>query len=96
MLEISPICENCGVKLPNDSVDAMICSFECTFCRDCVESVLYNVCPNCGGGFENRPIRPLAQLEKYPASEVGLLKAIDSEKFRELLSRYGNISPRLR
>lgn len=36
----------------------MICSYECTFCAACVETLLKNVCPNCGGGFTPRPIRP--------------------------------------
>jgi hypothetical protein len=58
MLEIRPSCENCDRKLPPESTDAMICSFECTFCRECVDAVLGNVCPNCGGGFTARPIRP--------------------------------------
>jgi hypothetical protein len=58
MLELRPICENCATELPPDAANAMICSFECTFCRSCVESVLMNVCPNCGGGFEARPVRP--------------------------------------
>jgi hypothetical protein len=58
MLELRPICENCATELPPDATNAMICSFECTFCRLCVESVLMNVCPNCGGGFEPRPVRP--------------------------------------
>ena len=58
MLELRPICENCARTLPPDAVDAMICSFECTFCADCVRDTLHNVCPNCGGGFERRPIRP--------------------------------------
>ena len=58
MLQIRPVCENCNKALPPDSVDARICSFECTFCSDCVENILENVCPNCGGGFERRPVRP--------------------------------------
>jgi hypothetical protein len=58
MLEIRPICENCNKALPPHSEEAMICSFECTFCRSCVENVLENVCPNFGGGFCLRPIRP--------------------------------------
>jgi hypothetical protein len=45
MLELRPVCENCGKKLPNDSIEAMICTFECTFCIDCVTNVLQNVCP---------------------------------------------------
>lgn len=58
MLELRPACENCNVALPPDSLEARICSYECTFCAACVESVLENVCPNCGGGFAPRPIRP--------------------------------------
>ena len=46
---------------------ARICTFECTFCADCVETVLGGVCPNCGGNLVPRPIRP-AELAKYPAS----------------------------
>jgi hypothetical protein len=58
MLEIRPTCENCEVQLLPNSREAMICSFECTFCRTCVEGILDNVCPNCGGGFSARPVRP--------------------------------------
>jgi hypothetical protein len=58
MLELRPTCENCNKDLPADSLDARICSYECTFCAACVESLLENVCPNCGGGFVSRPIRP--------------------------------------
>lgn len=68
MLELRPDCECCGRDLPPDSPDAMICTFECTFCRACVVSVLGGVCPNCGGNFAARPIRPKAKLEKYPPS----------------------------
>lgn len=58
MLELRPNCEFCDKDLPPEALDACICSYECTFCRDCVERILKNVCPNCGGGFVNRPIRP--------------------------------------
>jgi len=58
MLELRPTCENCNTALPPHSTEAMICTFECTFCRRCVKEVLENVCPNCGGGFCPRPIRP--------------------------------------
>lgn len=58
MLELRPTCENCNCALPSASTAARICSYECTFCADCVERVLFNVCPNCGGGFTARPIRP--------------------------------------
>ncbi len=66
MLELKPACEHCGKALPFDSADAMICSFECTFCSACVRSVLHGICPNCSGGFEKRPLRPEHLLEKYP------------------------------
>jgi uncharacterized protein len=58
MLELRPNCELCDRNLPPDDPAARICSYECTFCDDCVTSVLQNVCPNCGGGFVPRPIRP--------------------------------------
>jgi uncharacterized protein len=58
MLELRPTCENCNKSLPPNSLEARICSFECTFCAACVENILENVCPNCGGGFCPRPGRP--------------------------------------
>ena len=58
MLELRPNCELCDKDLPPDALDARICSYECTFCATCVEEVLHNVCPNCGGGFQTRPLRP--------------------------------------
>ena len=58
MLELRPSCEHCARPLPPASLEARICSYECTFCADCVDAVLGNVCPNCGGGFTPRPIRP--------------------------------------
>ena len=73
MLELRPTCENCNTPLPPSSVDARICSFECTFCATCVADVLHDVCPNCGGGFAPRPIRPVRDLKdgnsltRYPA-----------------------------
>jgi uncharacterized protein len=57
-LELRPNCELCDKDLPPDAIDARICTYECTFCADCVETVLLNVCPNCGGGLQPRPIRP--------------------------------------
>jgi hypothetical protein len=96
MLEIRPICENCSKALPNDSNEAMICTFECTYCRDCVEKVLFNVCPNCGGGLEKRPTRPSRLLEKNPPQTEELLKPVEPEKFALLLEKYRNIDPRQR
>ena len=74
MLELRPTCEHCDKPLPPASTDARICSYECTFCATCVDEVLGNVCPNCGGGFVARPIRPARNwkgdnyLGKDPAS----------------------------
>lgn len=61
MLELRPNCECCDTDLPPDAPDARICSYECTFCAECVDAVLHNVCPNCGGGFAPRPVRPASE-----------------------------------
>ena len=58
MLELRPTCEHCNKALPPACLEARICTYECTFCAACVENILCNVCPNCGGGFVPRPIRP--------------------------------------
>ena len=58
MLALRPNCELCDVDLPPTAPNARICTYECTFCADCVENALHNVCPNCGGGFTPRPFRP--------------------------------------
>src|SRR5262249_24061417 len=68
MLVLKPNCECCDCDLPPDSGDARICTFECTFCADCASGVLKGMCPNCGGNFAPRPIRPAAMLAKYPSS----------------------------
>jgi hypothetical protein len=68
MLELRPNCERCDVDLPPESSDARICSFECTFCRPCVEGPLGGRCPNCGGELVARPRRPAEKLERFPAS----------------------------
>ena len=68
MLELKPNCECCDADLPPQATDAMICSFECTFCRRCAEGILGGHCPNCGGSFSPRPIRPAAALARFPAS----------------------------
>jgi len=68
MLEMRPNCECCDKDLPPDSTEAVICTFECTFCRRCAEDRLKGVCPNCGGGFQPRPRRPARLLQKYPPS----------------------------
>jgi hypothetical protein len=93
MLEIRQCCENCGKTLPNDSSEAMICSYECTFCIQCVENILENVCPNCGGGFEKRPTRPNSQLAKYPIRNDKVFRPVEINKFLEVNK---NIDPRKR
>ncbi|MFQ6004165.1 MAG: DUF1272 domain-containing protein [Woeseia sp.] len=74
MLELRPNCEYCGRDLPPDSADAMICTFECTFCSTCADEVLGGVCLNCGGNFEHRPVRPAVLLENYPASTKRVIR----------------------
>jgi len=69
MLELRPNCECCDTDLPPSATDARICAYECTFCAECVEKVLHNVCPNCGGAFAPRPIRPV--LERRPGVSLG-------------------------
>ena len=79
MLQIRPTCEHCNKLLPFDSKEAMICTFECTYCKYCVENVLHYVCPNCGGNFAERPIRLKHLLEKYPVSEKVVYKPVNVE-----------------
>ena len=74
MLALRPNCECCNKDLPPTAADAMICTYECTFCRDCVETKLKGVCPNCGGNFERRPIRPDVKLIKNPQSVLRVFK----------------------
>lgn len=74
MLQLRPNCECCDKDLPPDSTEALICSFECTFCAPCVTNVLKGKCPNCGGELVARPRRPAEKLAKYPASTQRVLK----------------------
>lgn len=96
MLEIRPICEHCAKSLPNESEEAMICTFECTYCKDCVDNLLENVCPNCGGGFEKRPIRPKELLRKYPSKTEPLLKPVNLIEFEVLKSKNKDLKPNKR
>lgn len=102
MLELRPTCENCNMLLPPDSLDAMICTFECTFCRSCVEKILENVCPNCGGGFSSRPIRPRNNwkddnfLGKFPPSTTAKQRPLDASLHQEFAKTIKVIPPHLR
>ncbi|WP_299672542.1 DUF1272 domain-containing protein [uncultured Polaribacter sp.] len=80
MLEIRPNCEHCNKELPNTSTEAMICSFECTYCKTCAMAIFKNVCPSCSGNFTERPIRTKEMIEKYPASAERIFKPKDLEK----------------
>ncbi|MGH8445567.1 MAG: DUF1272 domain-containing protein [Solimonas sp.] len=102
MLELRPVCEHCARALPPDATEARICSFECTFCSDCVEQVLGNVCPNCGGGFVPRPVRPASDwhngnfLARYPASTTVRHRPVDAAAQAELRARLAGIPPERR
>jgi hypothetical protein len=97
MLELRPTCEHCNKPLPPASIEARICSFECTFCRDCVEQVLEGVCPNCGGGFVPRPVRPAHDwkngnfLGRHPATATVTYKPVARSAHRELAARVGSL-----
>jgi hypothetical protein len=99
MLELRPTCENCNKALPPDAREARICSYECTFCATCVEVVLEDVCPNCGGGFVPRPIRPSRNwnrdnfLGKDPASTTIRHRPVDARAHARLLATLKSIPP---
>jgi len=99
MLELRPTCENCNRALPPDSLDARICSYECTFCAACVDSVLENVCPNCGGGFVPRPVRPSRNrkgdnfLGKDPASAKVRHRPVDRDEHARFAAAIKSIPP---
>jgi len=99
MLALRPTCENCNRPLPPDSTEAMICSFECTFCRPCAQEVLENVCPNCGGGFVSRPIRPRRDwragndLTNHPASTRVKHAPVDLAAHRDFAAQVGRVPP---
>jgi hypothetical protein len=99
MLELRPSCEHCNKLLPPDATDAMICTYECTFCSDCVGNVVRNVCPNCGGGFEKRPVRPSTNwknnnfLGNDPASTKVKHRPVDIEAHAAFCALVGQVAP---
>lgn len=88
--------------MPPDALDARICSYECTFCADCVDAVIGNVCPNCGGGFTARPVRPATNwkgdnhLGKDPASTTVRHKPVDPQEHARFAEAIKNIPPEKR
>lgn len=101
MLELRPNCEWCGRDLPPDAPYARICSYECTYCADCVETVLRNVCATCGGGFAPRPIRPRGAhregltlgLGNQPASGTRRMSRWTREQVDSLSERLSGVAP---
>lgn len=99
MLQLRPTCEHCNKPLPPDSLEARICSYECTFCADCVERLLGDICPNCGGGFAPRPIRPAKDwkdgnfLGRNPASTQILHRPVDPAAHVQLRASIGTLLP---
>ena len=102
MLELRPNCEYCDKDLPADSDEALICSYECTFCASCVEQKLHNVCPNCGGGFSARPIRPKVPrrtgvcLANQPPSEKRVQLKYDPDDIESFVRMVRDIPPERR
>lgn len=93
MLEIRPNCEHCNKDLPNTSTEAMICSFECTYCKTCALEIFENVCPSCAGNFVERPIRPSKMIEKYPVLTHRIFKPKNVEKTQKTSNQFKNIAP---
>ena len=102
MLQLRPNCELCDRDLAPDCSDARICSYECTFCADCVDGPLANVCPNCGGGFVPRPIRPSVErrdgvsLGHQPASTERVYTPYSKTQIRAFTNRVRDIPPEWR
>ncbi len=98
MLDLRPTCEHCNKSLPPASTEAMVCSFECTYCRDFVE-LLQTVCPNCAGGFTPRPVRPRQDwkngnsLSRYPATTQVTYKPVDLAKHAALVTQVNGRAP---
>lgn len=99
MLDLHPNCEGCDKDLPPESTEAYICSYECTFCSSCVKTVLHNVCPNCGGGFSSRPIRPAQDRRKgvglafQPASDKRVKTTLTHDEIKGFVDTVKDIKP---
>lgn len=102
MLDLRPNCECCDKDLPPTSLEAYICTYECTFCADCVESILHNVCPNCGGGFMPRPVRPSKEhrsglsIHHQPPSQTRVKTKYTPEELSEFCDVLKEVNPESR
>jgi hypothetical protein len=96
VLELRPNCELCDKDLPPAASDARICSYECTFCAECVDGVLHNVCPNCGGGFVPRPTRPRQALARDPAVTERRHTKLSTAEIEAVSERWRDVSPAAR
>ena len=101
-LELRPSCEWCDVDLAPSSLEARICSYECTFCARCVDRHLATVRPNCGGGFVPRPVRPVREwrsglsLAKRPASTTRVHLSHDVDSFLTFRQQLRDLPPEVR
>lgn len=99
MLELRPNCEFCDKDLPPESTEACICTYECTFCSSCVENLLHNVCPNCGGGFTSRPVRPGTarrenlSISNQPASNKRVLTKLSRQEIEAFCNGVKDVAP---
>ena len=101
-LELRPNCELCDKDLPPHSEDARICSYECTYCADCAEKKLHNVCPTCGGNFVPRPLRPkiswrpeeMLGLINHPAATKRVHNSFTMEDINSHVERIKSVAPK--
>lgn len=102
MLQIRPNCEWCDRDLPAHDTEARICTYECTFCAECARSVLHNVCPNCGGGFAPRPVRPATarrerlSLQHQPASTERVHSPYTADEVAGFAAQHRDVPPEQR
>ncbi|PTX05263.1 DUF1272 domain-containing protein [Pararhodobacter aggregans] len=101
MLDLRPNCEFCDRDLPPDTAEARICSYECTYCAECAENLLHNVCPTCGGNFQPRPIRPRRNhregkalgLGHHPAATRRHHSPWSAAQIAEMVHRLASVAP---
>jgi hypothetical protein len=102
MLDLRPNCELCDKDLPPEAAEARICSYECTYCADCAERTLANVCINCGGGLTPRPIRPLTEWRgglsrlRQPPSSKRVLTPYSADEIAAHVARVRDTPPERR